>query len=114
MVEAVRKSAAASGHAGKPPITAIELIEKSRIAQSKTNVSTKAEKQRTESDRSPQLTRGSPKYSAAAVISGSTTIAGRAAAEKISSLSGAAKIESRPVIAAEERICVKSQSRRAR
>src|SRR5437763_4613432 len=114
MVEVVRKRATASGHSGKPPITATELIENSRIAQSSTSISTKTEKLRRESERNPQFTRGVSKSSAGATKSGSTTIAGLATAEKISSRSGAAKMESRPVIAAEARSCVNSQSRNAR
>src|SRR5438128_6419270 len=110
MVDVVRKRAVASGHSGRPPITATELIENSRTAQSKTSVSTKTEKLRTESETNPQLTRGVSKSSACAANSGSMTIAGRTAAEKISSLSDAANIESRPVMAAEASSCVKSQS----
>src|SRR6266404_1936480 len=102
MVNAVKKSAAASGHAGKPPITAIELIEKSKTAQSRTRESTKIEKMRAEREKNPQLTRGESESSRA--NGGSTTIAGLAAAENDSAGSIAENIESRPEIVAAESI----------
>ena len=54
MVDEVISSAADKGHAGKPPITANELTEKSMIAHTSTSVSRHAEKLVTESLRNPQ------------------------------------------------------------
>jgi hypothetical protein len=102
MVRAVKKRAAARGHAGKPPITAIELIEKSSTAQSRTNESTKIEKMRVERERNPQLTQVDSVSSIA--NGGSTTMAGLAAAENDSAGSIAENIESRPEIVAAESI----------
>jgi len=102
MVEVVKKSAMASGHAGKPPITPIELTEKSNTAQSRTRESTKIEKMRAEREKNPQLTRGDSETSTA--NGGSTTMAGLAAAENDSAGSIAENIVSRPEIVAAESI----------
>ena len=75
------KKAAASGHEGRPPITASELMLNSKIAQSKTTASTKLEKVRVDKEKNPQAIRGNSESSAGG---GSITIAGRDAADMTS------------------------------
>ena len=100
-MDVVRKRAAVSGQAGKPPMTAMELIENSKTAQSRTRVSTKMEKLRDETENEPHVM-GSDSDSPLA--SGSTTMAGLPAGENVSSRSTAANIESRPETDAAESI----------
>src|SRR6266700_2967764 len=113
MVEAVKNNAIASGHAGVPPITTIELMENSKTAQSSTRLSTNIEKLRSDRVNQPQAIPGDGS-SAMAVGSSSTRIADRGMEEKVSSLSSGANIESRPVSTAAENIWLSSQSRSAR
>ena len=115
MVAIVSNNATASGHAGTPPITTIELIEKSRTAQSRTNPSTRMEKVRSENLNHAHATRGVDNVPAKCVGSESTNIGAWSIGEKVSSSSLAGtKIESRPEAAADANICTRSQSRNAR
>src|SRR6266496_3595262 len=115
MVAIVSNNVTASGHAGTPPITTIELIEKSRTAQSRTNPSTSMEKVRSENLNHAQATRGIGNAPANCVGSESTNIGAWSMGEKVSSSSLAAEnIESRPEAAADANICTSSQSRNAR
>src|SRR5258708_35183131 len=103
MVEAVNNNAIASGHAGVPPMTTRELMEKSRTAHSSTRLSTNIEKLRTDRVSPPQAIPGDGS-SAIAPGASSTRIADRGIEEKVSSLSSGANIESRPVSTAAENI----------
>src|SRR2546423_6482371 len=115
MVAIVSNNATANGHAGTPPITTIELIEKSRSAQSRTNPSTSMEKVRSENLNHAQATRGVGNAPAKRVGSDPTNIGARSIGEKVSSSSrAAANIESRPEAAADANICTSNQSRNAR
>src|SRR5881227_1962760 len=115
IVAVVSNRAAAIGHAGTPPITTIELIEKSRTAQSSTKPSTSTEKLRPENLNQLHATLGAVPASPSAIDSGATTIGVWNTGEKVSSFSlTAAKMESRPEMAADASICVSNQSRNAR
>jgi hypothetical protein len=115
MVAVVSNNATASGHAGTPPITTIELIEKSRTAQSRTNPSTSIEKLRSENLNHAHATIGAADTSTISIACGSTKIGAWEIGENVSSFSlAAAKIESRPDNAADENICTSNQSRKAR
>ena len=109
MVEELRPSAAARGHAGMLPISAKAATENNRIAQAITRASTKREKLRGESKNQPQRTGGNSPSSERGV----SMIGARGALESIKCSSADAKIESRPEIAAAESIWVSNQSFRA-
>jgi len=105
MAALVNNSAPAIGHAGTPPITAIQLIEKSKTAQSSTNPSTIVEKARSENLNHPQATLAALISSPNATDCDPTTIGAWSTGENVSSFSlTAEKIESRPEMAADASI----------
>src|SRR5437773_1809483 len=115
MAAIVSNRAVAIGHAGTPPITTMELIEKSKTAQSSTKPSTSMEKLRPENVNQLHATLGAVSASPNAIDSGATTIGARNTGEKVSSFSLTAEnMESRPEMAADASICVSNQSRNAR
>lgn len=106
MVVEVRKSAVERGQAGKPPITAIELMENNKVEQASTKVSTKSAKLRCEKEKIPHLT---DTVASGSFFSG-TRIMGRTAGDNAKCVSARANIESRPERLAADSIWVKSQS----
>src|SRR5438046_5359809 len=112
MVAIVSNRAAAIGHAGTPPITTMELIEKSRTAQSSTKPSTSTEKLHPENLNQIHATLGAVPASPSAIDSGATTIGAWNTGEEVSSFSlTAEKKEARPEMTADASICVRNQSR---